>query len=107
MKNAIAERCWVVGSTVTLGSEQFTVRAAVIDADDFAPNSFVLAARRDSTLYRFFPHKGIDKGLVRIFPVYADPTPLARARKTFPTPRRGARLYERRTSRRSSLSVAG
>ncbi|MFM0031176.1 hypothetical protein PQR70_33670 [Paraburkholderia madseniana] len=100
------KQIWTAGRVVTLAGEKFTVKAAVVDAEDFAPNSFVLAARRDSSLYRFFPHKGIDKGLARIFPVFADQTSLDRVRKALPMPRRGARLYEHRTSRRPSLSVA-
>jgi hypothetical protein len=88
---------------VTVAGQRFTVKAAVVDANDLAPNSFVLAARRDSTLYRFFPHKGIDKGFERISPVRAvvprqdrSPDVSYRARKGSPTQRRATRFQARR-----------
>jgi hypothetical protein len=88
---------------VTLAGEKFTVRAAVVDAEDFAPNSFVLAARRDSSLYRFFPHKGMDKGFERISPVWAavprqdrSPDLSYRARKGSSMQRRITRFQVRR-----------
>jgi hypothetical protein len=94
---------WTVGGTVTVAGQRFTVQAAVIDADDFAPNTFVLAGCRDSTLYRFFPHKGIDRGLERISPVWAavtrqdrSPDVSYRARKGSSTQRRITRFQARR-----------
>jgi hypothetical protein len=109
---------WAIGRSVTLAGEAFTVRAAIVDADNFAPNSFVLAARRDSALYRFFPHKGIDRGLERISPVWAanprrDKSPDVghRARKGSSTQRRVTRFQARRKQapgrKVATLMVAG
>lgn len=52
---------WQPGQQVRVGFMTLTVRAAVATPGDYAPDAYILANSVGTQLYRFVPHRGVEK----------------------------------------------
>ncbi|MGH8219949.1 MAG: hypothetical protein ACREUT_15510 [Steroidobacteraceae bacterium] len=56
-----SKQCWEVGSEVRVGFLTLTVRAALPTPGDYAPDAYLLSNAAGDKLYRFVPHKGLER----------------------------------------------
>ena len=52
---------WAIGNTVKVGFLYLVVKAAIATPGDYAPDAYILANKAGTQLYRFVPHKGVEK----------------------------------------------
>lgn len=52
---------WQVGSTVKVGFMSLVVKAAISTPGDYNPDAYILSNAAGTQLYRFVPHKGVEK----------------------------------------------
>ncbi len=55
------KQSWAVGATVNVGFLSLVVKAAIPTPGDYAPDSYILVNQAGTQLYRFVPHKGVEK----------------------------------------------
>ncbi|MDT7514696.1 hypothetical protein [Rhodoferax mekongensis] len=52
---------WTVGNTVKVGFLFLVVKAAIATPGDYLPDAYILANTKGTQLYKFVPHKGLEK----------------------------------------------
>jgi len=64
---------WSTGSIVKVGFLSLVVKAAIPTPGDYAPDAYILENRAGTQLYKFVPHKGIEKiDLLEVHDLVAD-----------------------------------
>ena len=52
---------WNVGATVKVGFMSLIVKATIATPGDYAPDAYILGNAANTQLYKFVPHKGLQK----------------------------------------------
>ena len=56
-----SSQTWEVGSAVKVGFLTLTIKAKVATPGDYAPDAYILVNAPGTQLYRFVPHRGVEK----------------------------------------------
>ena len=57
----MATQDFSIGSTVKVGFMSLVVKAKVATPGDYAPDAYILVNAPGTQLYRFVPHRGVEK----------------------------------------------